>query len=69
VHGVAVVKAEAYGSNSANLRYFLGQSDLGKIGCEISVSFRVIKRRRRTDKERKNLPEFVKLMRSADLIN
>jgi hypothetical protein len=42
VHSVAVVKAEAYGSNSADLKYLLGQSDLEKNEYEISVSFRVI---------------------------
>jgi hypothetical protein len=63
VHSVAVVKAEAevYGSNSVELKYFLGQSDLEKNKCEISASFRVISVDvgQRKKKERKNLTEFV----------
>jgi hypothetical protein len=61
VHSVAVVKDEAYGSNSADLKYFSGQSDLEINEYEISVTFRVISvgKGRKKKKERKNLPDFV----------
>jgi hypothetical protein len=56
---VAVVKPEAYGSNSVDLKYFFGQSDPEKNEHETSVSFRVISVSigRRKKKERARIRE------------